>query len=70
MTTKPCPRCKAPLKGYVDECPSCGLEKPLPLPWYIYVIMLVILLLFAWIFIDLDAIVGGFMELSGANRRG
>ena len=53
---KHCPRCKAPLKGYVDECPSCGMEKPLPLPWHIYVIMAAILIAAAWIFIDLESI--------------
>ncbi len=51
-----CPRCKAPLKGYVDECPSCGMEKPLPLPWYIFVIMAAILIAAAWFFIDLESI--------------
>ena len=51
-----CPRCKAPLKGYVDECPACGLEKPLPMPWYFYAIMAAILIASAWIFIDLDAV--------------
>ena len=51
-----CPRCKAPLKGYVDECPSCGMEKPLPLPWHVYLIMAAILIAAAWFFIDLEAI--------------
>ena len=51
-----CPRCKAPLKGYVDECPSCGMEKPLPLPWHVYVIMVAILVAAAWYFIDLESI--------------
>lgn len=51
-----CPRCKAPLKGYVDECPSCGMDKPLPLPWYFYAIMAAILIASAWFFIDLESI--------------
>lgn len=51
-----CPRCKAPLKGYVDECPACGMEKPLPLPWYVYAIMAVILAAAAWFFIDLESV--------------
>ena len=51
-----CPRCKIPLKGYMDECPGCGMDKPLPLPWYFYAIMLAILIASAWIFIDLEAI--------------
>jgi hypothetical protein len=58
-----CPRCNAPLKGYVDECPSCGLEKPLPLPWHIYVIMAVILAVSAWIFIDLQSIARAILAL-------
>ena len=53
---KHCPRCKAPLKGYVDECPSCGMEKPLPMPWYFYAIMAAILIASAWFFIDLESI--------------
>lgn len=51
-----CPRCKTPLKGFVDACPSCGMEKPLPLPWHIYVIMAAILIAAAWFFIDLESI--------------
>ena len=51
-----CPRCKAPLKGYVDECPSCGMDKPLPLPWHVYAIMAAILIASAWFFIDLESI--------------
>ena len=51
-----CPRCKTPLKGYVDECPSCGMDKPVPLPWHIYAIMAVILIAAAWIFVDLESI--------------
>jgi hypothetical protein len=58
-----CPRCNAPLKGCVDECPSCGLEKPLPLPWYIYVIMAVILAVSAWFFIDLQSIARAILAL-------
>lgn len=56
MKQKRCPRCNAPLQGYVDECPSCGMEKPLPLPWHIYAIMAVILILAAWFLIDLESI--------------
>lgn len=70
MGAKSCPRCKAPLKGYVDECPACGFEKPLPLPWHIYGIMLVILLLSAWIFIDLEAIARAWLALRDAARSG
>lgn len=53
---KRCPRCGAPLKGYVDECPSCGMERPLPLPWHIYAIMAAMLVLAAWFLIDLESI--------------
>lgn len=51
-----CPRCKAPLARYVDECPSCGMEKPLPLPWHVYLIMAAMLAAAAWFFIDLESI--------------
>ncbi len=64
-----CPRCKAPLKGYVDECPSCGMEKPLPLPWYFYAIMAAILIASAWLFIDLDAIARALLGALEGWRR-
>lgn len=51
-----CPRCGVEIKGFVDECPACGLDRPVPFPWYIYPIMLIIFLAAAWLFIDLEAI--------------
>jgi hypothetical protein len=51
-----CPRCKTPIRGYVEECPSCGFEKPLPLPWHIYGIMALILIAAMWFLIDLESI--------------
>ena len=55
MSAKSCPRCKAPLKGYVDECPSCGLGKPRPLSWQIYAVMAVILAATVWFLLDLES---------------
>ncbi len=52
MSGKNCPRCHAPLKGYVDECPSCGMEKPSPMSWQIYVVMAVILAATIWFLVD------------------
>ena len=52
MAAKKCPRCGAPLKGYVDECPSCGMEKPLPLSWKIYLVMVLILAATVWFLVD------------------
>lgn len=51
-----CPRCKTAIRGYVEECPSCGFEKPVALPWHIYGIMALILLAAMWFLIDLDSI--------------
>lgn len=64
-----CPRCKAPLKGYVEECPSCGMEKPLPLPWYVYVIMALILVAAAWIFVDLESIARAILGVREGVRQ-
>ncbi len=55
MSARNCPRCHAPLKGYVDECPSCGMEKPLPLSWRIYAVMALILAATVWFLLDLDS---------------
>ncbi|MDH3229975.1 MAG: hypothetical protein OEN55_09300 [Alphaproteobacteria bacterium] len=51
-----CPRCKAAIRGYVDECPSCGFEKPVPLPWHMYGLMVLILVAAMWLLIDLESI--------------
>jgi len=51
-----CPRCKTAIRGYVEECPSCGFEKPVAMPWHIYVIMALILLAAMWFLIDLESI--------------
>ena len=64
-----CPRCKATLTGYVDECPSCGMEKPLPLPWHVYVIMAVILIAAAWFFIDLESIARAILGVREGVRQ-
>ena len=63
-----CPRCKALLKGYVDECPSCGMQKPLPLPWHVYAIMAAILIASAWFFIDLESIARAIMGVREGVR--
>jgi hypothetical protein len=64
-----CPRCKAPLQGYVDECPSCGMEKPLPLPWHVYAIMAVILVAAAWFFVDLESIARAILGVREGVRQ-
>ena len=51
-----CPRCKAAISGYVDECPSCGFEKPVALPWHVYGLMALILVAAMWFLIDLESI--------------
>ena len=51
-----CPRCKTPIAGYVDQCPSCGLDKPVALPWHVYPIMAAILAAAVWLLLDLDAV--------------
>ena len=60
-----CPRCKTPLAGYVDECPSCGLEKPVALPWHIYPIMAVILAAAVWVLLDLESVARGILHSRG-----
>ena len=70
MGAKSCPRCGVKIQGYVDECPACGFEKPVPLPWYIYGIMLVIFLLSAWLFIDLEAVARALLTLREAVKSG
>lgn len=47
-----CPRCKTPIAGYVDQCPSCGLDKPVALPWHVYPIMAAILAATIWFLVD------------------
>lgn len=51
-----CPRCKTAIHGYVEECPSCGLERPVALPWHIYAIMALILIAAMWFLVDLESI--------------
>lgn len=51
-----CPRCGVEIRGYVDECPGCGLDRPVPLPWYVYPVMLAIFLVALWLFVDLESI--------------
>ena len=51
-----CPRCKTAIRGYADECPSCGFEKPVALPWHVYGLMALILLAAMWFLIDLESI--------------
>jgi len=51
-----CPKCGAGIDGYVDECPSCGFEKPVALPWYAYGLMALIFLATMWFLVDLEAI--------------
>ncbi len=51
-----CPKCKVEIAGYVDACPSCGFEKPVPLPWHVYGLMALMFAAAMWFLIDLDAI--------------
>ncbi len=60
-----CPRCGAALPGFVDECPACGMERPLPLPWTIYGLMALMLAAAAWIFIDLQSIARAVLGVRG-----
>ncbi len=55
MSARNCPRCDAPLKGYVDECPSCGMQKPVAMPWHVYAVMAVILAATIWFLLDLES---------------
>lgn len=43
-TAKPCRACGQPIEGYVDECPHCGADRPVPVPRYYYMIGLAILI--------------------------
>lgn len=54
--TRRCPKCGVAIERFVDECPSCGFEKPVPLPWQIYALMALIFVAAMWLLIDLDAI--------------
>lgn len=63
-----CPRCGVAIKGYVDECPACGLDRPVPLPWYIYPIMLVIFIAAVWLFVDLEAIARAILGVRDGLR--
>ena len=63
-----CPRCREEIGGYVDECPSCGFEKPVPLPWHVYGLMAVILALAAWFFIDLASIARAILSVRESFR--
>jgi len=51
-----CPKCGAAIRGYVDECPFCGFEKPVALPWHVYGLMALIFAAAMWFLIDLDSI--------------
>lgn len=54
--TRSCPKCGEAIYGYVDECPSCGFEKPVALPWHVYGLMALIFAAAMWYLIDLQAI--------------
>ncbi len=68
MSGKNCPRCDAALDGYVDECPSCGMEKPVPMPWHVYAIMAVILAAAMWFLIDLESIARAILAVREGIR--
>ncbi len=65
---RPCPRCKSPIRGYVDACPSCGFEKPVPLPWHIYGLMALIFLAAMWFLIDLESIARAILSVREGLR--
>lgn len=58
-----CPRCKAEIRGYVDTCPSCGFEKPVPLPWHIYAVMAAIFIAAMWFLVDLESVARAIMAV-------
>lgn len=66
---KRCPRCKTLLEGFVEECPSCGFEKPLALPWHIYGIMALIMFAAIWFLIDLEAVARAILSVREGIRR-
>ncbi|UCH72991.1 MAG: hypothetical protein JSU82_11525 [Rhodospirillales bacterium] len=66
--SRSCPRCKAPIRGYVDECPSCGFEKPVALPWHVYGLMALIFVAAMWFLIDLDAIARAILAVREGLR--
>lgn len=63
-----CPRCGVEIRGHVDECPSCGLDRPVPLPWYVYPIMAAIFLAALWLFVDLEAIARAVLSVREGLR--
>lgn len=64
-----CPRCKTVLEGFVEECPSCGFEKPVALPWHIYGIMALIMLAAVWFLIDLESIARAILGVREGFRQ-
>jgi hypothetical protein len=56
------------IRGYVDECPSCGFEKPVALPWHIYALMALIFVATVWFLVDLESIARAVLSVRDGLR--
>ena len=65
---RPCPRCKSPIRGYVDACPSCGFEKPVPRLGHIDGLMALIFFAAMWFLIDLESIARAILAVREGLR--
>jgi len=43
--SRTCRSCGGHIEGYVDECPHCGADRPLPIPRHYYIAGLIVLVL-------------------------
>ena len=59
-TVQKCRNCGTDITGYVDECPSCGVDKPVPVPKSYYAMGAVIAVLIVYFLSDLGSVLGYF----------
>lgn len=59
-TARPCPGCGHQIIGYVDECPKCGRDKPVPMPKYYYLVGAVIAAVIVGLVVDYPRIFSYF----------
>ncbi len=58
--TNPCRECGELITGYVDQCPHCFADKPVPMPKYYYVVGFIIAATIVGLVVDYPRIFGYF----------
>ena len=66
-TVQKCRNCGREITGYVDECPGCGIQKPVPVPVTYYMVGIMLVGLIMYFLADFGAIIE-FIEGFGREK--